>query len=91
MSKLRDQAVTEARNVLPPEEQDRFATMIQDARPCPPSGEPQPTRAPKGKWARVAERISREAPLNEEAAGELRRISRAFRDDFAFRHDLTDE
>ena len=64
MTTLLDQAVSEAREILPPEEQDRFAAMIQDAvraRRETHRGE----GTSKGKWARVAERIVREAPLDE--------------------------
>ncbi len=39
----------------------------------------------KSRWAEIAERISKESPLSEEAGKELRRLSREFRDNFRFR------
>ena len=87
MSKLLDQAVTEARQVLFAVEQDRFAAMIQAAvrdRREASCGD----TAPKGNWARIAERIVREAPLDEECAAILREASGEFHEDFAFKHDL---
>ena len=42
----------------------------------------------KGKWARIAERIVRAAPLDEECAAILREASWEFHEDFAFKRDL---
>jgi hypothetical protein len=39
----------------------------------------------KSRWVKIAERISRESPLDEEAGEELRRLSREFRENFRFR------
>ena len=64
MSKLLDQAVTEARQVLSAVEQDRFAAMIQAAV----RDRRETSCDDKGRWARIAERIVREAPLDEECA-----------------------
>ena len=84
MSKLLDQAVTEARQVLSAVEQDRFAAMIQAAV----RDRREASCGDKGRWARIAERIVREAPLDEECAAILREASGEFHEDFAFKHDL---
>ena len=87
MTTLLDQAIGEAREILPPEEQDRFAAMIQDAVRAR-----RETRrgkdVSKGKWARAAESIVHEVPLDEACALILGKTSREFREDFAFEHDL---
>ena len=41
----------------------------------------------KGKWAKFAEKAHRESPLKG-MSEELNKLSREFRDEFAFEHDL---
>ena len=39
----------------------------------------------KGRWAKLAERISKESPLDEKAGEALRKASKEFRNNFQFR------
>ena len=77
MPKSLSQVFEEARRELPPKEQERRALTGKAAK--------------KGKWARIAERFASEAPLTPEAAEDIRRFSRRFREEFAFQHDLYED
>lgn len=87
MSKSLSQAFEEARRELPPKEQERCARLISEAVREHRSAL-RGKVASKGKWARIAERFASEAPLTPEAAEDVRRFSRRFREEFAFQHDL---
>ena len=64
---------------LPEEEQRRIARVLEEevhrAR--------RAAAQPRGRWARLAERLSRESPLEGESEEFLRR-AREFRDGFLF-------
>ncbi len=63
---------------LPP--QTRIRLIIDDRNLV--SYSPKPG---KGRWAKLAERISKESPLDEKAGEALRKASKEFRNNFQFR------
>lgn len=90
MSKSLSQVFEEARRELPPKEQERCARLMSEVvreHRRALTGK----AAKKGKWARIAERFASEAPLTPEAAEDIRRFSRRFREEFAFQHDLYED
>lgn len=46
--------------------------------------------APKGKWAKVAERMSNEGFLTGKSGEEFSRLSKEFRENFVFKNSLVD-
>lgn len=52
---------------------------------------PESPKTKKSRWAEIAERISKESPLDEKAGEALRKASREFRDNFRFREPPTFE
>jgi hypothetical protein len=64
---------------LPEEEQRRIARVLEEEVHRARQG----TAKPHGRWARLAERLSRESPLEGKSEEFLRQV-REFRDGFLF-------
>ena len=68
MSRLLSQTFEEARRELPPKEQERCARLMSEAVRKHRSAL-RDKAAPKGKWARIAERFASEAPPHAGSGG----------------------
>jgi hypothetical protein len=71
---------------LPDEEQQRIARLVAEEVERARSA----SQAPSGRWARLADRMEREAPMAGKSEEFLRRV-REFRDHFDLRAGPDDE
>lgn len=85
MNKMLETMLREV-DTLPEEDQRRIAQVLKE-EVCKAKGE---TSVPVGRWARFAERMSREAPIMGKNEQFLKSV-REFRDNFDMRIKPTDE
>lgn len=79
MNKLLERAIKEV-EALPEEAQQRIARMLEEEV----HKAKQEAPVPAGRWARLAERLSRESPLEGKSEEFLRHV-KEFREGFMFR------